>query len=199
MTIICSLRHVWFFVERPTLSFGLSRLNNWCAYRMLSAERACSATKFQKTNELDDLNTLAWVAFLSSVWIYPTEPAPSLFCLNRNESKSPIGYSCKSFKSPIGAWVLALGAKQPSNFVGGLEASGISHEIAGRFRDPTSWAGIATDQVWHRWYRHHLEESMSWSIQTLLTAAGQTRKQNNSLVVSACIRQLDWISKLRIN
>ena len=43
------------------------------------------------------------VPFLSSVWIYPTEPAPSLFCLNRNESKSPIGYSCKSFKSPIGA------------------------------------------------------------------------------------------------
>ena len=43
------------------------------------------------------------------------------------------------------------------------------------------------------------QELLSWSIQTLMAAAGQAMKQKNPGAVVACTRQLDWMCGLGIN
>ena len=42
-------------------------------------------------------------------------------------------------------------------------------------------------------------ELLSWSIQTLMAAAGQAKQQKNPGAVVACIKQLDWMTGLGIN
>ena len=42
-------------------------------------------------------------------------------------------------------------------------------------------------------------ELLSWSIQTLMSAAGQAKQQKNPGAVVACIKQLDWMTGLGIN
>ena len=42
-------------------------------------------------------------------------------------------------------------------------------------------------------------ELLSWSIQTLMAAAGQAKQQMNPGAVVACIKQLDWMTGLGIN
>ena len=39
-------------------------------------------------------------------------------------------------------------------------------------------------------------ELLSWSIQTLMAAAGQAKQQKNPGTVVACIKQLDWMTGL---
>jgi hypothetical protein len=43
------------------------------------------------------------------------------------------------------------------------------------------------------------QELLSWSIQTLMAAAGQAKAQRNPGAVVAAIRQLDWMCGLGIN
>ena len=43
------------------------------------------------------------------------------------------------------------------------------------------------------------QELLAWSIQTLMAAAGQAKQQKNPGAVVACIKQLDWLTGLRIN
>ena len=43
------------------------------------------------------------------------------------------------------------------------------------------------------------KELLSWSIQTLMAAAGQVKQQKNPGAVVACIKQLDWMTGLGIN
>ena len=43
-----------------------------------------------------------------------------------------------------------------------------------------------------------LQELLSWSIQTLMAAAGKAMQQNNPGAVVSAIRQLDWICGLGI-
>ena len=43
------------------------------------------------------------------------------------------------------------------------------------------------------------QELLSWSIQTLMAAAGQAMQQKNPGAVVSCIRQLDWMCGLGIN
>jgi hypothetical protein len=43
------------------------------------------------------------------------------------------------------------------------------------------------------------QELLSWSIQTLMAAAGQAKQQKNPGAVVACIKQLDWMTGLGIN
>ena len=42
-------------------------------------------------------------------------------------------------------------------------------------------------------------ELLAWSIQTLMSAAGQAKQQKNPGAVVACIKQLDWMTGLGIN
>ena len=42
-------------------------------------------------------------------------------------------------------------------------------------------------------------ELLAWSIQTLMSAAGQAKQQKNPGTVVACIKQLDWMTGLGIN
>ena len=41
-------------------------------------------------------------------------------------------------------------------------------------------------------------ELLAWSIQTLMSAAGQAKQQKNPGAVVACIKQLDWMTGLGI-
>ena len=43
------------------------------------------------------------------------------------------------------------------------------------------------------------QELLVWSIQTLMTTAGQAKQQKNPEAVVACIKQLDWMTGLGIN
>jgi len=42
-------------------------------------------------------------------------------------------------------------------------------------------------------------ELLAWSIQTLMSAAGQAKQQKNPGAVVACIKQLDWMTGLGSN
>ena len=42
-------------------------------------------------------------------------------------------------------------------------------------------------------------ELLAWSIQTLMSAAGQAKQQKNPGAVVACIKQLDWMTGSGIN
>ena len=42
-------------------------------------------------------------------------------------------------------------------------------------------------------------ELLAWSIQSLMSAAGQAKQQKNPGAVVACIKQLDWMTGLGIN
>ena len=42
-------------------------------------------------------------------------------------------------------------------------------------------------------------ELLAWSIQTLMSAAGQVKQQKNPRAVWACIKQLDWMTGLGIH
>lgn len=44
----------------------------------------------------------------------------------------------------------------------------------------------------------HREELLAWSIQTLIAAAGQAKQQKNPGAIVACVKQLDWMTDLRI-
>ena len=42
-------------------------------------------------------------------------------------------------------------------------------------------------------------ELLAWSIQTLMSAAGQAKQQKNPGAVVACIKKLDWMTGLGID
>lgn len=43
------------------------------------------------------------------------------------------------------------------------------------------------------------KEMLAWAVQTLMSAAGQAKQQNNPGAVVACIKQLDWMTGLGMN
>ena len=68
--------------------------------------------------------------------------------------------------------------------MGGIQSAGLQAREA----------RLGTDQGRHRRDRHDRQELLSWSIQTLMAAAGQAMQQKNPGAVVSAIRQLDQMT-----